>query len=80
MVLILSTSEGWKAESTLEPCIGFEHRTPGLGIQRLDHKAIAPWPLLISETRNPNDVIMYVCFIYSFWHKNYFKNMQCKSD
>ena len=75
MVLILSTSEGWKAESTLEPCIGFEHRTPGLGTSVLTTR-----PLLISETRNSNDVIMYVCFIYSIWHKNYFKNMQCKSD
>ena len=35
LALILSTSEGWKAESTLEPLSGFEHGTPGLGIQRL---------------------------------------------
>ena len=41
-VLILSTSEGWKAESTLEPPSGFDHGTPGLGIQRLNHEAIAP--------------------------------------
>ena len=27
-----------KAESTLEPPIGFEHRTPGLGIQYFNHK------------------------------------------
>ena len=31
---ILSTSEGWKAASTLEPPSGFEHETPRLGIQR----------------------------------------------
>ena len=37
LVLILSTSEGWKAESTLEPHSGFEHGAPGLGIQRLNH-------------------------------------------
>ena len=37
LVLILSTSEGRKAESTLEPHSGFEHVTPGLGIQRLNH-------------------------------------------
>ena len=37
LVLILSTSEGWKAESTLEPPSGFEHGTPGLGIQGLSH-------------------------------------------
>ena len=42
LVLILSISEGWKAESTLEPLSGFEHGTPGLGIQHLNHQAIAP--------------------------------------
>ena len=35
LVLILSTLEGWKAESTLEPPCGFEHGSLGLGIQRL---------------------------------------------
>ena len=30
--LILSTSEGWKAESILEPPSGFEHSTPWLEI------------------------------------------------
>ena len=30
-----------KAESTLEPPCGFEHGTPGLGIQHLNHFAIA---------------------------------------
>ena len=34
LALILSTSEGGKAESTLEPPSGFEYKTPGLGIQR----------------------------------------------
>ena len=37
LVLILPTLEGWKAESVLEPPSGFEHRTPGLGIQHLNH-------------------------------------------
>ena len=37
LVLILSTSKGWKAESTLEPLSGFKHGTPVLGIQRLNH-------------------------------------------
>ena len=41
LVLILLTSEGWKAESTLEPPSGFEHGTPGLRIQHLNHLAIA---------------------------------------
>ena len=31
------TDLGRKAESTLEPPSGFEHRTPGLGIERLNH-------------------------------------------
>ena len=35
--LILSTSKGWKAESTLEPPNGIYHETPGLGIQHLNH-------------------------------------------
>ena len=37
LVLILSNSEGWKAELTLEPPSGFEHGTPGLEIQHLNH-------------------------------------------
>ena len=37
LVLILSSSEGRRPELTLEPLSGFEHGTPGLGIQRLDH-------------------------------------------
>ena len=37
LALILSTSEEWKAESTLESLSSFEHGTPGLGIQPLDH-------------------------------------------
>ena len=36
LVLILLTLKGWKAESTLEPPSGFEHGTPGLGIQHLN--------------------------------------------
>ena len=37
---ILSTSEGWKVESTLELPNSFDHETPGLGIQHLNHQAI----------------------------------------
>ena len=37
LVLILLTLGEWKAESTLEPPHGFEHETPGLGIQCLNH-------------------------------------------
>ena len=34
--------EDKKAQSTLEPPSGFEHKTPGLGIQCLNHYTIAP--------------------------------------
>ena len=37
LVLVLSTSEERKAELTLKPPSGFEHGTPGLGIQCLKH-------------------------------------------
>ena len=37
LVLIWSTSEGWKAESTLVPLRGFEPETPRLRIQRPNH-------------------------------------------
>ena len=46
LVLILPTSEVWKAKSTLEPSSGSEHGTPGLGIQRLNHQAIISLSLL----------------------------------
>ena len=39
LVFIRLTLEGWRAESTLEQPSGFEPRTPGLGIQRLNHQA-----------------------------------------
>ena len=34
---ILSTSEEWKAEPTLEPLSSFEHGIPRLGMQRPNH-------------------------------------------
>ena len=37
LVLILSALEGGKAVSNLEVHSGFEHGTPGLGIQDLNH-------------------------------------------
>ena len=37
LVLILSSSKGWKAELALVLPSGFEHETPGLGIQRFNH-------------------------------------------
>ena len=36
LALVWLTSEGWKAVSTLEPPIGFELRTPEMGVQRLE--------------------------------------------
>ena len=47
LVLILSTSEGWKTESTLEPPCGFEHGTPGFGIQRLNQ--LIKWNARLAE-------------------------------
>ena len=49
----IPTSEGWKAESTLEPPSGFEHGTPGLGTQHLNHKAIALDPNLDLKPLGP---------------------------
>ena len=43
LVLNWPTSEGWKAELTLEPPGSFEPGTPGLGIQCLNHQVIALW-------------------------------------
>ena len=37
LLLILSTSERWKAESPLELSSGFEHGSSGLGTNRLNH-------------------------------------------
>ena len=37
VVLTLSISEEWKTELTLGPPSGFEHGTPGLGIQCPNH-------------------------------------------
>ena len=34
LILIWSTTKGWKAESALEPLSGFKLGTPGLRIQR----------------------------------------------
>ena len=52
LLLILSTSEGWKAELTLEPQDGFEHGTPGLGIQQLNQSKLFPliWSKFIFNT------------------------------
>ena len=40
LVLILSISEGLMAELTLESPSGFEHESPGLGIQHLNQLTI----------------------------------------
>ena len=44
LVHVWLTSEGWKAESISERPSDFEHRTPELGIQHLNHYAIATYP------------------------------------
>ena len=40
-LLFTTKSPEWKAELTLELPSGFEHWTPRLGMQHLNHKAIA---------------------------------------
>ena len=40
LVLIWSTLEGWKAQSTLKPPSGLEPETPELGIQCPNHQPI----------------------------------------
>ena len=52
--LIFTTSKGWKTELTLEPLSGFEPRTPGLGIQRLNHYSITSTPDPKVLGSNPN--------------------------
>ena len=41
LVSILSTLEGWKADSILKPPSGFEPNTPWLGIQHFNYYTIA---------------------------------------
>ena len=49
MVLIWSTSERWKAQSTLElPSIS-EHATSAMGIQHLNHLAITPHCIFFND-------------------------------
>ena len=44
LVLTLSTSEGWKAESTLEPPSGFEHGTLDLESSALTTRPLLHYP------------------------------------
>ena len=50
LVLIWSTSERWKAESTLESPSSFELKAPGLGIQHLNHYGALP----LTSYQHPN--------------------------
>ena len=73
LVLILSTTEGWKAELTLEPPRGFEHGTPGLGILRLNHLAIAP-----NILQNYARLISIVAWIHAFLISNTFSQLSLR--
>ena len=73
LVLILSTTEGWKAELTLEPPCGFEHGTPGLGILRLNHLAIAP-----NILQNYARLISIVAWIHAFLISNTFSQLSLR--
>ena len=57
LVLILSTSEKWKAKSTLETPSGFEHEALGLGILPFNHYAIAVH-ILSNISRTEDNQIM----------------------
>ena len=57
LALILSNSEGWKAESTLGPPSGFEPGTPGL----IEFSALTTWPLLLFWTLT---IILQIYSIY----------------
>ena len=59
LVHIWLTSEGWKAESISETPSDFEHRTPELGIQHLNHYAIATYP--------GGALILNFSFIFGAW-------------
>ena len=66
LIFIWSTSEGWKAESALEPPSGFELGTPGLGTQCLmshitEHKNTNFLVLKIIELHHRVQIIV-LCF------------------
>ena len=76
--LYLSTSEGWKAELTLEPPSGFEPRTPGLGIQQLNHKATACLDLpiyFLYMTKNISISVTYSWATDSFSSQSIFHSL-----
>ena len=67
LVLILTTSEGWKAEPTLEPLRGFfEHRITGLGIQHLNYQAIAPLPHCFKNSESKDKLLVLTRVLYVF--------------
>ena len=83
LVLILSTSEEWKAESTLEPPSGFDHGTPGLRIQRLNHFAIlrvhyfqtsSSWmsDRILNTTLPCQNFKTWLKLRFHFWHHSHF--------
>ena len=73
MVLIWSTSEGWKAESTFNPPNGFEHGTPRLGIQQFKRKIA----LIFLQTSD--HVGCFICCMLIDITANYYGFMLCKS-
>ena len=53
-----------KAELTLELPSGFEPRTPGLGIQRLNHYAIAPLSFSVGLSILSSDLLCWDSFSF----------------
>ena len=69
IVLIWSSSEGWKAELTLEPTSGFEPGTPGLGIQSFKNYATAPFLIKFLYGSENLTGPYYLTMIYKkFWN------------
>ena len=65
LVLTLLSSERWKSELTLEPPSDFEHGTPGLGIQRLNHYKFdfPPRTIYFSSKWSSHKRECFLCFV-----------------
>ena len=68
-VFILSTSEGWKTESTLEPPSGLEHRSLDWESSTLTTRPMLHIPLLLISYIYIY-IYIYIYFISYFYSKN----------
>ena len=77
LVLIWSTSEGWKAEWISEPSSGFERKTLGLGIQRVNKLLNQHAKRSVTST---NSIIMRpweADFVFTVKYKKNFSDAFC---